>query len=525
MKTLDIWDHPLVVKAGRVRYRKQGIYAQVGIAWFLILIGLVCFHFYRADLGGPLWLRNYFIVLVGLQLLGCSLAACATTYGSMDAEVKKQTLDFQRITGLSPRQILVGKAIGEPVICYILIIITVPVISICWGMGGFDFSVALLLYLNLLTSTFMMACLGLQHPLKVIEKKQTANQSGAVGAVVAVGFVFIAGAALSGLGSPYGGALFGLLTPIPAITSIVSSNDPTGSVAWSVGFPFFGIRIPYLLLTPIMQCLFATFLLKVMSRRLTHELDTAVSKPMAFGMLAAVLFLLIAATFDLLLAVPNLTPYLIGFFAGLALFVLICIGTAAPSRESYQSWIWRLRGKRRKVWDLLVGERTLSWLTNISGWFLGAALGIAAATAIVVLQPQFLKSLQWPALLIAAALSLLLCTCYGLLHQVAAVATGNSIAAVMVVFFVLLTISVVPLVVGHVAESPELSSLSPVATYVQLIQHPADYYPPYYIMAVHVFAIMFLAWGMAGMSRRYCRLIDGKLAEMGATDHPDDVIR
>ena len=158
MRGFDIWNHPMVIKACRVKYRGGTLPMQAGGVLLLLLFGMMLMHRFRADLGGLLWFRNYFIAMFSLQLLISAIIAVSGTSSSLTAEVSKHTLDFQRIAGLSPIQILLGKAFGEPVSAYLFSLVTVPIAVICCVLGGVNPLVAALLYVTLVTSTFMMAC-------------------------------------------------------------------------------------------------------------------------------------------------------------------------------------------------------------------------------------------------------------------------------------------------------------------------------------------------------------------------------
>src|SRR5262245_52448020 len=154
---LDYWNHPLIVKAMRVKYRGGRLFT-LATSYLLVLVagGLILYH-YRGSLGAREWARMYFIGMVGLQFAISSMMAIAATSSSMQTEVVSRTLDVQRIATISPRQILVGKAIGEPAGSYLLAIATIPLAILCCTLGGISLLEAALLYVTLATTTFMMA--------------------------------------------------------------------------------------------------------------------------------------------------------------------------------------------------------------------------------------------------------------------------------------------------------------------------------------------------------------------------------
>src|SRR5262249_53736517 len=108
----DFWNNPLVVSSFRVRARKGNpMHSLVGYPLLLLMRGSAVPYFIphiRND-----WPRIGFYIMMGLQFLLLGIMAGSATSGSMKAEVAKQTLDFQRISCLSARQILLGKLLAE----------------------------------------------------------------------------------------------------------------------------------------------------------------------------------------------------------------------------------------------------------------------------------------------------------------------------------------------------------------------------------------------------------------------------
>src|SRR5207253_4465278 len=117
----DFWNNPLVVSAFRRKYRRSGP-SQALILWPLTLLVFgMGVPYFRPDISRE-WPRVAFQVLICLQTLVSGLMAAVSTSVSMKSEVARQTLDFQRITSLSPRQILLGKLCGESAMAFLLAI-------------------------------------------------------------------------------------------------------------------------------------------------------------------------------------------------------------------------------------------------------------------------------------------------------------------------------------------------------------------------------------------------------------------
>src|SRR3954471_17550153 len=107
------WENPIVVSAFRVRYRRATPLRTTTVYLMLLTAGGAVMQYYDRQLGGT-WPRNYYLVLMGLQFTVSALIALSATSASVRSEVTNRTLDFQRIAALSPRQIILGKLLGEP---------------------------------------------------------------------------------------------------------------------------------------------------------------------------------------------------------------------------------------------------------------------------------------------------------------------------------------------------------------------------------------------------------------------------
>jgi hypothetical protein len=79
--------------------------------------------------------NRYFVVLFyvqGLVFTLWSLVACAQSIAS---ERDKKTWDFQRVTRLSPGELLIGKLLGEPVLGYFIVACSIP-FTVAAGLLG-----------------------------------------------------------------------------------------------------------------------------------------------------------------------------------------------------------------------------------------------------------------------------------------------------------------------------------------------------------------------------------------------------
>src|ERR1700730_17123949 len=111
---MDFWNNPIIVSAFRVKYRGGGAFVMATLYLvFLTGIGVLLWEYDDPAKLGP-WHRNYFLTLLGIQFSLSTLIAIGTTTSSIRSEVVSRTLDYQRITAITPNDILVGKLLGEP---------------------------------------------------------------------------------------------------------------------------------------------------------------------------------------------------------------------------------------------------------------------------------------------------------------------------------------------------------------------------------------------------------------------------
>src|SRR5438132_2489619 len=161
----DFWNNPLVVSAFRRKYRRSGP-SQTLILYplTLLLIGMGIAYF--APEVRREWPRVGFIALLSVQTIVSGLAAAVGTAGSMKSEVSKQTLDFQRLSSLSPRQILLGKLFGESAMAFLLAISIFPLAFFCWISAGFGPELFVLAFVNLTAHISLSGSTGLVQPLE-----------------------------------------------------------------------------------------------------------------------------------------------------------------------------------------------------------------------------------------------------------------------------------------------------------------------------------------------------------------------
>jgi hypothetical protein len=418
--------------------------------------------------------------LLTLQFIVSTVIAAGTTSASMRSEVASRTLDLQRIAALSPRQILLGKLLGEPALAYLLAMATLPLATWCVLLGGVVPEVLLLVYVNLATTTLLAGSVGLLNKVELP-----------------------IGKADSGMAT-----LAGLLTPIPVFSSIVS-NDP-----WHLGVPFFGFLIPYLFLVPVVQLVLAGLFFQIMVRRLLNPLNPALSKRLAYVVLCGVDAVVAAWLYDPL-RMQGPQPWLTlqlraAAFCLIHLVVsLVLVVAVTPWRETLHSWAWRFRGRLPRLWDLWISDRSENGLALLTF----CAIGVLNLLLLVVLPLG--QDPSWRAVLPPAVAAVCLILSLGTLHQCCVFAAGRNGS---VTSFLLGTILVVlPDLVGRYYQLDLVQALSPSAQFVRWLATPHEALALAPLLLLYVL----LGSGCWFALRRWMRLLEGvvdaRLRQMGVS--------
>ena len=217
----DFWNNPLVVSAMRLKYRR-GSPGLIACLYVLALMGVGSLLYYNQaslSLSMPFG-RVFLVAILGIQFVLSALIGLGTVISSMNAEVNNRTFDFQRIVSLSPREILVGKMIGEPALSYFLAMATMPLVILCWFQGGATFAAIVLFYVNMVTFTMMCASVGLLHTLAEPSQTPGKPRTGSIGGLVFMAVAFLPSMIMRGGGTfsnPWVGTVVQLLTPVGSL--------------------------------------------------------------------------------------------------------------------------------------------------------------------------------------------------------------------------------------------------------------------------------------------------------------------
>jgi hypothetical protein len=512
---LDFWNNPLVVSAFRVQYRRGGLFS-ITVVYLLIwaTVGAVL-EYYRAYVGSD-WARIYFLVLIGFQFVLSGLIAMNATNASIRNEVTRHTLDFQRITALSPAEILVGKLLGEPALAYLLAMVTFPLGLWCWLMGarGVTFEVLVLAYVLLATGTLLCGALGLLHRLE----PPTGRQTGA-GAGLGVIAVFLLGAVnmlrFVGPGFATSGTwpapFAGLLTPLPLIVGLGKDQD-----AWAFELSLFGYEIPYILLAPLAQLLVAYLCFHVMERRMVNPANPPYSKRLAYVTLTLVDVLLAAMLYTTGPTGHGFGQRAAAFCVSHLLLGIWLVTGVTPWRETLLSWVWRFRGRQPRLVDWWLGDRSENSLVLLTF----AAIGLLVFVLLVVLPEASANgwgtgALDRDVLVPAAAVTTVLLLSLGMLYQWFVFIAGRFGKTAFVLLLML--VDLVPHIVGSSYNLPWVLALSPSAHAVRWLE-PSIGQPlaPLSLLALYGTALVAAWWSLRRRLDRLESAVDHKLRQMGA---------
>lgn len=236
------FDNPVIVKEFRSRMRGSRAYWM--LFGYLSLLSLTLFLAYLAwwnssryqlDSGGSGMEaytvgRNFFLILFAVQALLIALITPALTAGAISMEREQRTFELLRATTLSPRRIVLGKLAASVSFVVLLLTASLPLVSLCFLLGGVSPGEVFFAYLLLVSDAFLFGAVGLAW----------SAHAGGTGAATALSygtlFLFFIGTfqlsapLLYGGGYIAGGASGGLaaLNPVGAVLGAVTPEKYFG---------------------------------------------------------------------------------------------------------------------------------------------------------------------------------------------------------------------------------------------------------------------------------------------------------
>ncbi len=163
-------DNPVLTKELRVRMRGARAYwILFGYLGFLAAVLLVSYYGFLQSVqnngyGGSETARlgsTLFTYILVTQIFLVLFITPAITSGSITLENEQRTMEMLTMTRLSPRSIIAGKLLSAISFTTLLLVSSLPLISICFMFGSIDPAMVVSTYLLLLMGSFLIGALGL----------------------------------------------------------------------------------------------------------------------------------------------------------------------------------------------------------------------------------------------------------------------------------------------------------------------------------------------------------------------------
>lgn len=252
---MAFWNNPEFIRYLRAETRAPRAILMAVLALVVCgLVGLACWTAADQDLGRFFRLFHYW--LVGFQF-GALGIWCASACGqAISRERDLKTFDFLRTTRLTAGELVVGKALGAPIMAYFAVGCTIP-ISVAVGLlGGISASTLLGIYLLMLTFGLFVSVLGLWVSM-LVEKSSAAVAVFAALLPLTLGLGFTQ--------TLFAG--FGALSIFPAISRLYGADPMSLRAAPTV----FGHPVSYWILTVFLYVTLGAWLVLMLRRNLKKE--------------------------------------------------------------------------------------------------------------------------------------------------------------------------------------------------------------------------------------------------------------
>ena len=306
------WTNPEFVRHRRAELRPvRAITVGVVIVVMCLLLGLACWSYeqnmlesaqrgleaYATDawrnrvqqiqenISRQTWLLFYrwLIGLQGVALTFWALFSCAQ---SVSGERDRKTWDFQRVTRVTPTEMLIGKLLGEPVLIYFAILCAAPITLIAGLMGGLSLATVLSVFIFLaVTATFLG--LGGMWLSTLLESRT--RGVGLIAALALYGFTLGSyGMRESGLPG------FAAMSPLMGIADLLGHGSM--SRFGHILPVLFGHEVPWLLMNLLLCGSFSAWLALMLIRNLKRDYPEIrpLSRWQAIGCAAFLNFLIYA---------------------------------------------------------------------------------------------------------------------------------------------------------------------------------------------------------------------------------------
>jgi ABC-2 family transporter len=206
------------------------------------------------------WLLIYrwLVGLQGFALTFWTLFSCAQ---SVSGERDRKTWEFQRTTGLTPAELLIGKLLGEPILVYFAVLCAAPITVIAGLAGGLSIGTVISVFLFLVVTSVFLGLGGMW--LSTLLESRTRGV-GLIGALVLYGFTL----GMFGMGES---GLPGLaaMSPLTGILHLLADGEDAH--LRSMRALLFGHEVPWLLMSVLLCGSFSAWLALMLVRNLKRD--------------------------------------------------------------------------------------------------------------------------------------------------------------------------------------------------------------------------------------------------------------
>ncbi len=352
-------NNPFLVKAIRARQRGGAIYWRSGLASLVALAGLVLVFDLARRMDAwdelPSYLQTYDLVVFCAMFAIGALASCNILGSSMSQEIITGTLEFQRLTTLTLRQIVAGKLVGELASVYLFYLSVTPMLVLSSLFGGYPLGVKLFGLFQCLTTALLFGAAGANVPAKTVARTNK-PMNPFLGLII--GFIwFLVPAAITQGCNGIVGLVFGMFTPIPYILALYYGDFFVGRTV-----QLFGRSISIDLISPLFHLFFATLLVLIAARNLRQDERPPLARFPAYLLSIVILVIVLGVA----RSYPPL-PYIreAYFFAPSVVLTVACLllfHLCTPRKDGLIRWLWRER-ERATPLSYLFGDFSPPWAT------------------------------------------------------------------------------------------------------------------------------------------------------------------
>ena len=349
---LNFWNNPELVRHRRAELRRsRAIGTALVVVALCILIGLACWAKHDSEMQS---LRRYaewnhatteqiqvmeqrnpiefwflfYRSLIYAQLGVLTFWVLFSCAQSVSAERERKTWDFQRTTRLQPRELLIGKLFGEPVLAYFVVLCCMPITVVAGLLGEAKFLHIVYAYTLIFSSAIFLGLIGLWIS-SLFE-----SRSRGVGLIGTIGIYAIIALSTSLAEENFPG--FAALSPLTGIVSLLRPRNAVSPPA------IFNHIVPWVFVSLLLYVLIGVWFVVMLLRNLKRERDDIhlLSRWQVVGC-AALLNFLAYALFH-----PN--PHMdvtksefVNEIVGMNIVILLAMGLATlTAHERLKVW-WR----------------------------------------------------------------------------------------------------------------------------------------------------------------------------------------